>query len=385
MLANRIPKPFALSVPDETLDDLKQRLRMTRLPDEIPSSGWKFGTSLAYLRELVAYWRDDFDWRAQEVQLNRFPQYRIETDALTLHYLHVPGVGPAPLPLLLVHGWPGSIVEFQKVIGPLTDPAAHGGDPRDAFTVVAPSLPGYGFSHAQGQRRFGIEEIADLFASLMTEVLGYPRFAAQGGDWGSFVVGRLGLAHPDRLAGVHLNMVPVAPHPSERGNLSDAEVAFLKETEAFFAEESGYQAIQGTRPQTLAYALTDSPAGLAAWITEKFYFWTDCQGDLETRITKDELLTNIMVYWVTRTINSSFWLYYQLRHRPWRLGRGEKIGVPTAVAAFPHEILRPPREWAARICNLRQWTQMPAGGHFAALEEPEALVEDVRKFFRTLR
>ena len=246
------PKPFAISVTDETLDDLKQRLRMTRLPDEIPSSGWQFGTSLAYVRELVAYWRDGFDWRAQEAQLNRFPQHRIETDELALHYLHVPGVGPAPLPLLLVHGWPGSVVEFRKVIGPLTDPAAHGGDPRDAFTVVAPSLPGYGFSHVQGRRRLGIEEIADLFATLMTEVLGYPRFAAQGGDWGSFVVGRLGLAHPERLAGVHLNMVPVAPHPSERTDLSEAEVAFLKETEAFFAEESGYQAIQGTKPQTLA-------------------------------------------------------------------------------------------------------------------------------------
>ena len=380
-----VPKPFSIAISDEILKDLQQRLDATRLPDEIPSSGWQHGTSLAYVKELVAYWRNEFDWRAQEAQLNRFPQYRIEAEDLTLHYLHVPGVGPSPVPLLLVHGWPGSIVEFRKVLGPLTDPAAHGGDPRDAFTVVAPSLPGYGFSHTQGHRRYSIEEISDLFARLMTEVLGYPRFAAQGGDWGSFVVGRLGLTHADRLLGLHLNMIPVAPHPSDRANLSEAEQAFLKETEAFVAEESGYQVIQGTKPQTLAYGLTDSPVGLAAWITEKFHTWTDCHGDLESRLTKDDLLTNIMVYWATRTINSSFWLYYQLRHRPWRLGRGEKITAPTAVAAFPREILRPPREWAARLCNLQRWTPMPSGGHFAALEEPEALVEDVRSFFRPLR
>ena len=219
----------------------------------------------------------------------------------------------------------------------------------------------------------------------MTEVLGYPRFAAQGGDWGAFITARLGFAYPQEVVGIHLNMVPVAPHPSERADLSAAEVAFLSEAEAFRTEETGYQWIQGTKPQTLAYGLNDSPVGLAAWITEKFYTWTDCHGNIESRLSKDDLLTNIMLYWVTRTMNSSFWLYYQMRHHPWRLGRGERIAVPTAVAAFPREILRPPREWAARVCNLQRWTAMPAGGHFAALEEPQALVEEIRAFYRDLR
>jgi pimeloyl-ACP methyl ester carboxylesterase len=219
----------------------------------------------------------------------------------------------------------------------------------------------------------------------MTDVLGFSRFGAQGGDWGAFITGRLGYAYPQHLIGIHLNMVPVAPHPSERADLSAAEEAFLKESDAWRAEETGYQWIQGTKPQTLAYALNDSPAGLAAWIVEKFYAWTDCHGDIESRMSKDALLTNIMLYWVTQTINSSFWLYYQMRHRPWRLGRGERITVPTAVAAFPREIIRPPREWVARVCNLQRWTAMAAGGHFAALEEPQALVEDIRAFYRALR
>ena len=274
------------------------------------------------------------------------------------------------MPLLLSHGWPGSIYEFVHVIGPLTDPARYGGDPRDAFTVVAPSLPGYGFSHVPNQRRLNIAEIAALFQRLMTEVLGWARFGAQGGDWGAFITGRLGYTYSQNLIGIHLNMVPVAPHPSARTNLSVAEEAFITESEAWRAEETGYQWIQGTKPQTLAYALNDSPAGLAAWITEKFYSWTDSHGDIESRVSKDALLTNIMLYWVTQTINSSFWLYYQMRHQPWRLGRGERITVPTAVAAFPGEIIRPPREWAARVCNLQRWTPMAAGGILQLWKNP---------------
>ena len=351
----------------------------------MPGSEWRYGTSLAYAKELVAYWRSDYDWRTQERLLNSFPQYRVGLDDVTLHYIHQPGVGPEPMPLLISHGWPGSIYEFINVIGPLTDPARYGGDPQDAFTVVAPSLPGYGFSHVPHQRRLNVQEIADLFLRLMTEVLGFQRFAAQGGDWGSFITARLGFAHAQHLIGLHVNMVPVAPHPSERADLSAAEEAFLKAADAWRAEETGYQWIQGTRPQTLAYALNDSPAGLAAWITEKFYVWTDCRGDIESRVSKDALLTNIMIYWVTQTINSSFWLYYQMRHEPWRLGRGERIEVPTAVASFPREIMRPPQEWVKRVCNVQRWTQMNAGGHFAALEEPQALVEDIRAFYRPLR
>jgi len=379
------PEPFVMAVPEALLNDLRQRLALTRWPDEIPGAGWHYGANLAYVKELVHYWQHQYDWRAQECLLNGFPQYRVQLEDITLHYIHQPGVGPAPMPLLLSHGWPGSIYEFVHVIGPLTDPARHGGDPRDAFTVVAPSLPGYGFSHVPNQRRLDIEEIAALFQRLMTEVLGLARFGAQGGDWGSFITGRLGYAYPQNLIGIHMNMVPVAPHPSERTNLSVAEEAFITVSDAWRTEETGYQWIQGTKPQTLAYALNDSPAGLAAWITEKFYSWTDSHGDLESRVSKDALLTNIMLYWVTQTINSSFWLYYQMRHQPWRLERGERITVPTAVAAFPREIIRPPREWAARVCNLQRWTPMPAGGHFAALEEPQALVEDIRAFYRELR
>jgi pimeloyl-ACP methyl ester carboxylesterase len=385
MTAHAAPQPFTISVPEEVLRDLQERLGRTRLPDEIGGSAWQYGSSRAYVSELVAYWRSAYDWRAQERFLNGFPQYLVQLGDIRLHYLHVPGVGPKPLPLVISHGWPGSIYEFVKIIGPLTDPGRHGGDPADAFTVVAPSLPGYGFSHAPGQRRLNIAQIADLFAELMAEVLGYGCFVAQGGDWGSLVTGRLGYAHGDKVAGIHLNMLPVAPHPADRTNLSPAEEAFLKESERFLKEETGYQWIQGTKPQTLAYGLNDSPAGLAAWLTEKFYTWTDCHGDIESRVTKDDLLTNIMLYWVTQTINSSFWLYYEMRHNPWRLGRGEKIAVPTAVAIFPGELSVPPREWAERICNLQQWTPMPSGGHFAALEEPRLLVEDIRKFFRTLR
>ena len=379
------PVPFTIAVPEEVLSDLRQRLAATRWPDEMPGSGWQYGSNLGYIKDLVAYWQHDYDWRAQERLLNGFAHYRVRLDDITLHYIHQPGVGPAPLPLLLSHGWPGSIYEFVKIIGPLTDPARYGGDARDAFTVVAPSLPGYGFSHVPDQRRLDIQDMADLFARLMQEVLGYGRFAAQGGDWGSFITARLGFAYPAQVVGIHLNMLPVAPHPSERDNLSAAEEAFLQELEHFRQEEAGYQWIQGTKPQTLAFALNDSPAGLAAWITEKFYTWTDCQGDIERRVSKDELLTNIMLYWVTRTINSSFWLYYQMRHHPWRLGRGERLTVPTAVAVFPREIMRPPREWAARVCNVQRWTTMAAGGHFAAFEEPHALVEDIRAFYRDLR
>ena len=379
------PESFVIAVGKDLLDDLRRRLAATRLPDEIPGAGWQYGAERSYVRELIDYWKTAYDWPVQETLLNRFDHYRVQMEDIALHYILQPGVGPDPLPLLLSHGWPGSIFEFTKIIGPLTDPARYGGDPKDAFTVVAPSLPGYGFSHVPDQRRLGIEEIADLFARLMKDVLGFQYFAAQGGDWGSFITARLGFAHFEKTIGIHLNMVPLAPHPRDRTDLTDAEKAFLEEHKYFLAEETGYIWIQGTKPQTLAYSLNDSPAGLAAWITEKFHTWSDCHGNFESRISKDELLTNIMIYWVTGTINSSFYLYHHWKHRPWRLGPGERIQVPTAVAAFPMEILRPPKEWTARMFNLRRWTSMPQAGHFAALEEPELLVEDIRTFFRDLR
>ncbi len=379
------PESFVIAVEEAVLDDLRRRLAATRLPDEIPGAGWQYGSELSYVMKLIEYWKTDYNWSAQETLLNRFSHYRVQMEDIVLHYILQPGVGPDPLPLLLSHGWPGSIFEFTKIIGPLTDPARYGGNPKDAFTVVVPSLPGYGFSHLPNQRRLGIEEIADLFARLMHDILGFQRFAAQGGDWGAFITARLGFAHPEKVAGIHLNMVPLAPHPSDRTDLTVGEKAFLEESKYFQAEETGYQWIQGTKPQTLAYSLNDSPAGLAAWIAEKFHAWSNGHGDLESRISKDDLLTNIMIYWVTGTINSSFYLYQQLKHRPWRLGPGERIQAATAVTAFPMEIVRPPKEWAARMFNLKRWTAMPRGGHFAALEEPELLVADIRAFFRDLR
>lgn len=267
----------------------------------------------------------------------------------------------------------------------LTDPARFGGDPTDSFTVIAPSLPGYGFSFAPGQPRFGVAEIADAFAALMTDVLGYRRFAAQGGDWGGFVTSRLGAAYPDRLVGIHVNLLALRRDLARPANPSPEEQQYLDELAHWLREETGYQWIQGTKPQTLAYALADSPVGLAAWIVEKFRTWSDCGGDVERRFSKDVLLTNIMIYWVTGAINASFWPYYARYHQPWPIGDGQRIEVPTAYAAFPGEIVRPPRSWAERMYNIRRWTVMPAGGHFAALEEPDALAADVRAFFRDLR
>jgi len=317
-------------------------------------------------------------------QLNRFPQFTVPIGGIELHFIHAPGIGPKPLPLLLCHGWPGSVWEFHRIIPMLVDPARFGADPADAFTVVAPSLPGYGFSFRPGQARFGIVEIADVFAALMYDVLGYARFGAQGGDWGAFVVSRLGLAYPDRLAGIHLNLLPLRREPSSSPNPTDEERRYEEELRRWLRDETGYQWIQGTKPQTLAYGLSDSPVGLAAWIVEKFRAWSDCGGDVERRFSKDVLLTNVMIYWITGAINASFWPYYSRYHQPWPFG-DERIAVPTAYADFPREILHPPRAAAERVFNLRRWSTMPAGGHFPALEEPEALAADLRAFFRELR
>ena len=379
------PKPFQLSVPDDVLKDLRARLERVRWPDEAPDSGWQYGTSLAYMKELVAYWREGYDWRAQETRLNRWKQFKVDLGGIDLHFIHEPGMGPAPLPLLLSHGWPGSIVEFERLIPMLTDPARFGGDPADAFTVVAPSLPGYTLSFRPGQPRFGIVEIADLFARLMTDVLGYRRFAAQGGDWGAFITSVLGANHPDRLAGIHINLLAVRRDQALPANPTEEEKAYLEEVSRWLREETGYMQIQGTKPQTLAYGLSDSPVGLAAWIIEKFRTWSDCDGDVERRFPRDTLLTNVMLYWVTGAIGSSFWPYYARQHGPWPITEKRPVKVPTAYASFPCEILHPPRAWAERVYNIQRWTVMEAGGHFAALEEPEALAADVRAFFRPLR
>ncbi len=383
---NPAAKPFRLHVEDSAIADLRERLARTRWPDQPPGAPWAYGTDGAYLEQLVAYWHDRFDWRAQEARLNALPQFKVPLHGIDLHFLHVQGKGPNPTPLLLSHGWPGSVFEFLDIIPLLTDPARFGGDAADAFTVVAPSLPGYGLSFAPGQPRFGLEQIADCLAELMTGVLGHEHFAAQGGDWGAFVTSRLGHAHADRLIGIHLNLLAVRRDPKMLpANATPEERQFLGELEVWLKEEMGYQWIQGTRPQTLAFGLTDSPAGLAAWIVEKFRAWSDCGGDVESVFTKDHLLANIGLYWFTGAIGSSFWPYYARMHGPWPIPEGG-VKVPTGYAAFPREILRPPRSIAQKMyTDIRRWTVMPKGGHFAAMEQPAALAREIVEFFRPLR
>ena len=384
-MANR-PEPFTLRLPEEAIADLGQRLARTRWPDQPPDAPWAYGTDVGYLQQLVAYWQSGFDWRAAEARLNAFPQYRVALHDIDLHYLQVPGNGPDPCPLLLLHGWPGSVLEFLKIIPMLTDPARFGGDPRDAFTVVAPSLPGYGLSFRPGQKRFGVEAIADCVDDLMTQVLGHRRYAAQGGDWGGFTASRLGFAHPQHLIGIHLNLLAIRRDLPPPADPTPEESRYFAELAAWLKEETAYQAIQGTKPQTLAFGLTDSPAGLAAWIVEKFRTWSDCGGELESVFDRDELLANISLYWFTGAIGSSFWPYYARMHGPWPIPDGRTVDVPTGYAAFPREIVRPPRSIAERsYADIQRWTAMPRGGHFAAMEQPDALAAEVRAFFRPLR
>jgi pimeloyl-ACP methyl ester carboxylesterase len=379
-------RPFALTVPDAVLEDLRERLARTRLPDEPPLEPWSTGTSVAYLQGLLKYWRDGYDWRAQEAMLNSFRQFSVPLAGIELHFIHEEGKGPKPMPLLLSHGWPGSVLEFHKLLPMLTDPARFGADPADAFTVVAPSLPGYTLSFEPGQARFGLEEIAEVFAALMSDVLGYKCFGAQGGDWGAFVTTRLGYAFAERIIGIHLNLLAVRRDPKMVANPTPEEKVFLEQLAYFLKEETGYQWIQGTKPTTLAFGLTDSPAGLAAWLVEKFRSWTDCDGNPENVLTRDEMLTDIMLYWVSGAIGSSFWPYYARRHRPWPVPDGKTVDVPMGYVEFPKEILRPPRSVAERMYrDIRRWTVMPKGGHFAALEQPEALAREIREFFRPLR
>lgn len=380
------PKPFKLHVGDDVLADLKERLARVRWPDEVPGNAWQYGTNLAYLKSLVEYWRDGYDWRKHEAQINAFDQYKVKVAGIDLHYIRAEGKGPNPLPLLLSHGWPGSVHEFHKIIPMLTDPARFGGNPEDAFTVIAPSLPGYVFSFTPNQQRFSVEQIADAFAELMTDVLGYKRFAAQGGDWGGFVTSRLGYAYPDRLHGIHVNLLSLRRDSPMPQNPTPEEKLYFEQRAYWMKEEVGYTWIQGTKPQTLAYALTDSPVGLAAWIVEKFHTWSDHKGDLDAYLGRDTILTDIMLYWVTGAIGSSFWPYYARMHGPWPIPDGKTIDVPMGYTEFPKEILRPPRSLAEKMySNIRRWTRMPKGGHFAALEQPELLAQEIREFFRPLR
>ena len=380
-------QPYRVDVPQDVLDDLKRRLERTRWPDEIIGSGWDYGSNLAYVKELCEYWRAKFDWREQERAINAYSHFRTNVDGLNIHFIHERGKGPNPIPLIVSHGWPGSFIEMMKIIPLLTDPAGNGGDPADSFDVVVPSLPGYGFSDRPSKRGMGTAAMADLWAKLMTENLGYPSFGAQGGDWGTSISARLGFSHPNAVKGIHITSLYIATPYLGPGSkeLSAAEKQYVKEVEAWEQAEAGYSHIQETKPQTLSYGLNDSPAGLAGWIVEKWRSWTDCDGDIEKVYTKDEILTNITIYWVTQTIGSSTRIYYEERKDAWEFKQGERIQVPCGIAVFPKELDHPVKDWAERIMNVQHWTEMPQGGHFAAMEEPELLVKDIRNFFRPLK
>ena len=375
--------PFKIQVADSVLRDLKERLARTRFPEEIPGVGWDYGTDLTYLKSLVAYWRDRYDWRAQERRLNQFDQFTTDIDGLKIHFIHQRSKEPNAMPLAITHGWPGSIYEFTKVIGPLTDPVKYGGRAQDAFNVVAISLPGFGFSGKPRERGYSPEKAADIIAKLMAR-LGYQRYGVQGGDWGGIISRIVALKDPQHVAGLHLNFCIAGAPPGGDPNagVPPSELQRQQERNTYMANERAYQQIQGTKPQSLGYAMEDSPAGLAAWIVEKFKVWCDCDGNVESRFTKDDLLTNVMLYWVTETATSAMRIYYENRVATGVTGR---VTVPTACALFPKEITTPPRKWVEANYNLTRWTEMPRGGHFAALEQPELLVDDVRAFFRTVR
>ncbi|MGP0029711.1 MAG: epoxide hydrolase family protein [Acidimicrobiales bacterium] len=378
-------QPFRIEVADATLTDLGDRLRRTRWPDAETVDDWSQGIPLAYVKELCHYWSDGYDWRRTERRINSFAQFTTEIDGLDVHYLHVRSPHPGALPLIITHGWPGSIVEFLKVIGPLTDPVAHGGEAADAFDVVCPALPGYGFSGKPAAPGWGVGRIAGAWAALMAR-LGYARYGAQGGDWGSAVTSALGRQDPDHLAGIHLNM-PVVPFGSiDLGSPSETEQAALTSLAHYQQWESGYSKQQSTRPQTIGYGLADSPAAQCAWIVEKFRAWTDCDGHPENVLTRDELLDNVMLYWLTGSGASSARLYWESFDTSFAGAGREPIAVATGCSIFPKEIIRISRRWAETgFSDIRYWNELDRGGHFAAFEQPELFVHELRSFFRLVR
>jgi pimeloyl-ACP methyl ester carboxylesterase len=374
--------PYRISVGEDVLDDLRSRLRGTRWPEAELVDDWSQGVPLGWIRDVCGYWAEQYHWRRREALLNRFSQFTTEIDGLGIHFLHVRSPHPEAMPLIVTHGWPGSIVEFQKVVEPLTNPTAHGARAADAFHLVCPSLPGFGFSSKPTTTGWGVDRIASAWARLMDR-LGYPRYGAQGGDWGSAVTTALGAQDPDHCAGIHITLA-MGVRPNVEGQPSREEVRALDGIKYYRDWDSGYSKQQSTRPQTLGYGLTDSPSGQAAWILEKFWAWTDCDGNPENVLSRDELLDNVMLYWVTASAASSARLYWQ----SFAPGRRtiHKVNIPTGVAVFPREIVAPVRRWMeGTYTDIRHWSEMPKGGHFAAFEQPEAFVRDVRDFFRELR
>jgi pimeloyl-ACP methyl ester carboxylesterase len=381
--------PFTVQVPDSSLDDLRARLAQTRWPEPATVPDWRQGVPLEWLRELCGYWADGYDWRALESRLNALPQFTAAVDGVTVHAIHVRSPHPDALPLVLTHGWPGSIVEFLDVIGPLTDPVAHGGDAADAFHVVCPSLPGFGFSGKPVEPGWGPSRIAVAWGELMAG-LGYDRYGAQGGDWGSPVTTALATLHPDRVVGVHLNYAPVPADRSTMDDLTEVERKSIADTRDHLEWGSGYALEQGTRPQTLGYGLLDSPAGQCAWIAEKYWAWTDHDGDPYRALSRDQMLDNISVYWHTGTAASSARIYWEdgfARPSGRRAGRAvEPLPVPVGISIFPREIIRPSRRWCEQYYpDLRFYEALDRGGHFAAFEQPALFVDQVRRAFRTMR
>jgi len=374
-------RPFTINIDDKALEDLQTRLALTRLPEKETPDDWSQGIPLAYMREIVDYWRDDYDWRRGEAHINQYPQFITNLDGLDIHFLHVRSPVEDARPLILTHGWPGSIVEFLKVIDPLTNPAAHGGSAADAFHVVCPTLPGFGFSGKPDKPGWDIARIAGAWGELMAR-LGYEKYFAQGGDWGSAVTCAIPLADPEHCQAIHINMPIVAPDPETMSSLTDQEQDALGALQFYNDKDSGYSKQQSTRPQTLGYALVDSPAGQAAWILEKFYFWTDCKGHPENILSRDELLDNVMLYWLTASGASSARIYWESFNNSGMA----PISHPAGISQFPKDIFRTSKRWAEkRFTNLIYWNALKEGGHFAALEQPEAFVEEVRGCFRLVR
>ncbi|TGA96605.1 epoxide hydrolase [Sporolactobacillus shoreae] len=377
--------PFHIHASQSVLDDLRMRLVQTRWPGSPKDAKWAYGTNIDYLRQLITYWVKDFNWRDQEKYLNGFHQFKADIGGLKVHFIHEQGHGPKPMPLILTHGWPSSFYEMTKIIPLLTDPASHGGDAADTFDVVVPSLPGYGFSQNTDHRKMTLKVISDLWTQLMVDVLGYRRFGAHGGDIGAGVATHLGRFHPENMIGIHILAFASPILNEEASPLIEAEQKYASEVKLWEIEEGAYEHQQSTRPQTLAYGLNDSPAGLAAWIIEKFRSWSDCDGEIEQRFSKDELLTNLTIYWITETIHSSIQLYYDHRHSQKSAQMHRRVDVPTGVTLTTEPVNRPPREWVERTYNVQRWAELSRGGHFAAFEEPELLAKEIRAFFRPFR
>jgi len=378
-------RPFRIDIPQGELDDLRTRLQRTRWPEAETVDDWSQGIPLGYTQALCGYWADGYDWRAAEARLNAFPQFVTQINGLDIHFLHVRSPHPGALPLVITHGWPGSIVEFQKVIGPLTDPVAYGGSADDAFDVVCPSLPGFGFSGKPTEVGWGVERTAAAWAELMAR-LGYDRYGAQGGDWGSAVTSRLAQHDPGHIAGIHMNMPVVPPSSLSFEDMTETEHTALASMAHYQQWEAGYSKQQSTRPQSLGYGLVDSPAGQCAWVMEKFWAWTDCDGHPENVLSRDELLDNVMLYWLPGTGASSARLYWESFEHSFDQGAAETIAVPTGCSIFPKEIIRISRRWAeSRFTDIRYWNELDKGGHFAAFEQPDAFVGELRSFFRLVR